>query len=96
MLKREDIVERMAAKGFTKKDARLAIDLVFDTITELMVEGEEVMIHGFGIFGVKNVVSHESIDCRTGERITIPAHNAPKFKPGVALKRYVLEGIIRE
>ena len=95
-MKRNDIIERLAQKGYTKKSANLIIDDVISVISEALVEGESVQFHGFGTFYVKDVVPRETNDLQSKQRITIPGHKAPKFTPGEPLKRWVREGIIRE
>ena len=96
MLKRLDIVERLAANGYTKKSAGLIIDDVVKVISEALVEGEDVQFHGFGTFCVRDVAPRETTDFKTRDRITIPTHKAPKFVPGAQLKRWVREGAIRD
>ena len=95
-MNREEIIDRLAKKGYTKKSANLIIDDVVRVITEALVEGEEVQLHGFGTFYVRNMAPRDTNDLLSGERITIPGHNLPKFVPGRTLKRWVREGIIRE
>lgn len=96
MLKRNDIIERVAKKGYTKKDSGIILDDIFATITEALVAGESVQIHGFGTFGVKECRAREVIDFQTKNRITVPSYNAPKFTPGNFLKRAIKEKFIRE
>lgn len=95
-MKRNEIVDRLADKGYTKKSARLIIDDVVRVIAEALVDGEEVSFRGFGTFYVKDVAPRETYDYQSKGRITIPAHKAPKFSPGNLLTRWVREGIIRE
>ena len=96
MLKREEIINRMAEKGYTKKSANLIVDDFVRVIAEALAAGEDVQFHGFGTFCVRNVANRETTDLQTKERITIPGHKAPKFVPSKALKRWVREGIVRD
>lgn len=96
MLKRNDIIERLTTNGYTKKDAGIILDDVVKILTEAMVNGETVQIHGFGTFSTKECKSRETIDLQTKERIIIPAYKAPKFTAGKLLKRAVKEGFVRE
>jgi len=51
---RKDLVEIVAEEGhFSKKEAREAIDLVFDLIKKSLLEGKEVNITNFGVFTPK-------------------------------------------
>lgn len=85
----------LSAKGYTKKDADRIIDDVFVTLMEAMAKGESVQIYGFGTFGVRTTSPREMIDFQTKERILVPVHKAPKFSPGMLLKKAVKEGIVR-
>lgn len=96
MLKRNDIVERLAQKGYTKKSANYIIDDFIRTIAEALVEGEDVQFHGFGTFYVKEMAPRKSTDLNSQETILIPGHKTPKFSASTPLRRWVREGIIRE
>lgn len=96
MVKRKELVERLADKGYTKKSADMIIDDFIRVIEEALVNGEDVLIHGFGTFHSRKVQPRETVDMVSGERIVIPAHQAPRFIPGAQLKRWVRDGIIRE
>lgn len=96
MLKRCDIIERLTQRGYTKKDAGIILDDLVMTITEALVGGESVQIHGFGTFEVKECAARETVDLQTKERIVIPAYKAPRFSAGKLLKRAVKEGYVRE
>ena len=96
MLTKNEIIERLAAKGYTKKDSATIIGDVLDVITEALVKGEEVQFHGFGKFCVREMAERETTDVRTNERIKLEAYKAPKFVPGKYLKQAVREGIVRE
>ena len=51
---RKDLVEIVAEEGhFSKKEARQAIDLVFDLIKQSLLDGQEVNITNFGVFTPK-------------------------------------------
>ena len=93
---RNDIVDRLADKGYTKKSARLIIDDVVRVITEALVSGENVVFRGFGEFYVKDVAETAGSNVYTGERMTVPAHRVPKFSAGTLLRKRVREGIIRD
>lgn len=90
------MIDRFATLGYTKKDAGEIIDDFMRVITEALIDGEEVMIHGFGTFYVKDIKPRETNDVRSMERITIPGFRSPKFVAGKLLKRAIKEGIYRE
>ena len=96
MLKKDELCARLAEQGYTKKDANIILDDVFRVITEALIEGESVMIHGFGTFDVREHKERQMIDYQTQEWITNPAYKFPKFTAGQTLKRAIKEGFIRD
>lgn len=75
--------------GITKKDALVNVDLVFDTITNALANGNTVDIFGFGKFEVKERAERKGINPATKETITIPATKVPGFKASKTLKDQV-------
>ena len=89
MLK-SDLVQVVAdATGLTKKDAGMAIDAVLDAIVKALKSGDTVLLTGFGKFYISEVKEKQGINPQNLKPLTIPAHNAPKFKAGKALKEAV-------
>ena len=95
ILKKKEFIACLAEKGYTKTAAETVVNDVFTTMTELMIGGESIQIHGFGTFSVRDSALKEIIDKQTRERISIPGHKSPRFTPGKLLKRAVKEGILR-
>ena len=81
-----ELINAVAAKGMTKKDAEKAVNDVFDAIGEALAKGDTVQLIGFGTFGVKERAAREGRNPRTGEVVKIAASKVPYFKPGKALK----------
>lgn len=80
----------MSACGFeTNKQAQMAVDAVFNTITDTLKKGEEVAIAGFGAFKVAKRAARQGINPKTGEKIQIAAKTLPKFRAGKQLKEAV-------
>ena len=70
----------------SKKQAQEVVELIFDKITEALKRGDEVTVSGFGSFRVTKRAARSGVNPRTGEKISIPPMNAPKFRPGKGLK----------
>jgi DNA-binding protein HU-beta len=84
---KNDLVAAIAnSTGLSKSDSARAVDSVFDSIADALKAGEEVRIVGFGSFSVTRRKESRGRNPRTGESITIPASNQPKFKAGKGLK----------
>lgn len=96
MIKRHELIDSLAKKGYTKKDAAVVISDVFRVLTELLASGEVIQVHGFGTFHVQQIAPRSTVDYRSQQRIVIPGHKAPKFIPGKLLKRAVREGFVRD
>ena len=82
-----DFIDRLADKGYTKKDSAVIIGDVLDVIYEAIENGEEVKLMGFGSFSVKKTKAKEYVDVHTGKRAKTAPHNKVSFKAGNALKR---------
>lgn len=96
MIQREDFIELLSQKGYTKKDAEIIMDDFIKTVEEILVSGESVMFRGFGTFEVRTRAPRISISPSTGEQVSVKSFKSPFFSPGKLLKREVKEGLIRE
>ena len=86
-MNKNDLAAVVAGKsGLSKADAAKAVEAVLDGITESLRGGTEVRLVGFGTFSVSRRQASQGRNPRTGQAITIPAANVPKFKAGKALK----------
>ena len=82
-----DLVSAVAKQAeLSKKDAGLAVEAVFDAISEALEKGDQVQLIGFGTFDVSERAAREGRNPRTGETMKIAASKAPRFKAGKALK----------
>lgn len=81
------LAEMVHAKiGGTKVQSEEVVQSIFDAITGTLKKGDEVSIAGFGIFSVTKKAARQARNPKTGEMVAVAAKNAPKFKPGKALK----------
>ncbi|MEQ8194422.1 MAG: HU family DNA-binding protein [Rhodospirillales bacterium] len=86
-MNKNDLIATVASNtGLSKADATKAVDGVFDAITDSLKSKTEVRLVGFGTFSVSRRAATTGRNPRTGESISIPASNQPKFKAGKALK----------
>lgn len=79
-----DIVSQK--KDLTKKDAESLVDTVFDTMIESILDGDKVLISGFGTFKVNHRKERKGVSPKTKEIMTIPASKTVSFKPSNRLK----------
>lgn len=86
-MNKKEIINAVAERmSITKKDAGELVGVVFDVVTEAIVEGNSVSIPGLGKFEVKEVGERTCRNPQTGEALVVPAHKAPKFKASKTLK----------
>lgn len=80
--------EAAAANGteLTKKATGELLDLVFETVSGAIVDGDRFSYPGFGTFTVKTRKAREGRNPRTGKKIQIPASKTVAFKPAPKLK----------
>lgn len=83
-----DLVEQVCerAGGFSKREASDLVDCVFDTIKDVLADGEKVKISGFGNFVVREKGPRPGRNPRTGREITIEARRVIGFRPSLVLK----------
>lgn len=86
---KQDLVNKVAAIGLTKKQATQAINVVTEGITSALKKGDRVQLIGFGSFSVRKRAARTGRNPRTGKEIKLPARKVPVFKPGDALKKAV-------
>ena len=85
-MNKADLINAVAAEGFTKKDADKAVAAVFGAIEGALAKGDKVQLIGFGTFEVRERAAKEGRNPKTGEKIAIAAAKVPAFKAGAALK----------
>jgi DNA-binding protein HU-beta len=72
----------------SKAAANRALDGILDTLTEAMVERDEVSFSGWGKFSAQRRKGRDAHDPRNpGRTIRVAPAYVPKFKAGSALKR---------
>lgn len=64
------------------RDVCIAVDTLFDAITQSFVRGEKVEIRGFGSFKIRRHNAREGKNPKTGEQVFIPTRRAILFKVG--------------
>ena len=89
-MNKADLVNKIhAVLGGTKADAERAYEAFVDAVVAALKSGDEVSVPGFGKFLISKRAARQGRNPATGETITIPAANVPKFKAAKALKEAV-------
>ena len=83
------LAKSIVEKSQYKINVSIAKDLIncfIDVVQNEIANGNEVRLTGFGIFECGYRSERIIKNPQTGEPLTIPACNVPKFKPGKAFK----------
>ena len=86
-INRKDLVQVVADEAhLSKKEARLAIDLVFGLIEQSLLEGQEVNVTNFGVFTPKTRQQRDGTHPKKHTRITIKEKRSVSFRLSKQLK----------
>ena len=85
-----ELVEKVADKiQLTKKQTETVVNLLLNSITEALSEGDKVELRGFGSFRIRKRNPREGRNPKTGDTVQIPAKRVPFFKAGKELREMV-------
>lgn len=89
---KKDIVLKIAEEtGIKQIDVKKVVQRTLDYISDSLVRGETVELRNFGVFKVKSRRGRTGRNPRTGEVVPVPAKKVAIFKPGLALKKKVVQ-----
>jgi integration host factor subunit beta len=89
MIKSELIKYLSEKVGVTHEVAELAVNTIFNSMTEALVKDESIEIRGFGSFKVRNYQGRKGRNPKTGQLIDVDSKRRPFFKVGKELKERV-------
>jgi DNA-binding protein HU-beta len=89
-MNKTELVNAVATQSeLSKKDTTKAVDVLFETISNVLAKEEKIQLIGFGTFEVRERAARTGRNPQTGEEIQIAASKVPAFKPGKELKEAV-------
>ena len=88
---RSDLVEALAERfgQLKQRDADIAVKVILDAMTDVLVRGHRIELRGFGSFSVSRRPPRLGRNPRSGEQVAVPEKRVPHFKPGKALREAV-------
>ena len=90
---RTDLSEAVYQKlGLSRVESAELVEMVLDTISDRVVEGESVKLSSFGSFLVRSKNERIGRNPKTGEEVPITPRRVMVFKPSNVLKQAVLNG----
>jgi len=86
---RQDLVDNLvkALPGITKKDMRLVVDGIFDSMAQALADNDSVEIRGFGRMTLKQRRAGRARNPRTGAYTDLPERRVVHLKPSPHLTR---------
>jgi len=89
-MNKSKLIELVAAQSeISKKNAEQAVNVIFTTLKDALIEGERIEIRGFGSFITKEYRAYTGRNPRTGRAIHVPAKRLPFFKVGKDLRERI-------
>jgi integration host factor subunit beta len=89
---KKEIAKSIADKaGIPQLTVIEIVQLVFDGITQILVEEGNIELRNFGVFKVKNRKARKARNPRTGEAVMVPERKTVTFKAGREMMKRVAE-----
>ena len=89
-MNKSDLVEALSIdQKLSTETASNIINTILQTMTDTLVNGENVEIRRFGSFSVRHYDSYTGRNPKTGEKTVVKAKKLPFFKVGKELKEAV-------
>jgi len=93
VMNKKDLIDFVAEEmGVTKKESKMAVDVVIDGLTAGLLADGKVTLVGFGVFEVVKRNARTARNPQTGEAVEVPEKFVPKFRASNTLKAAVVGG----
>lgn len=89
MTKAEIVAEIAKKSGIERAAVAIVVDEFMTTVKDVMSYGENVYLRGFGTFAINHRAARYQNIKQGTERLYVPEHNEPKFKPCPEFKEMV-------
>jgi len=87
------LVEELAARLLMpQREARIAVQTIFDAMIAALVRGEKIELRGFGSFHVRRRRFRVGYNPKTRTRVDIPAKRVLSFRAGREMRRLLAGG----
>lgn len=89
-MRKADIANEVFEKvGISKKESADILEIILNSVKEVLRKGETVKIAGFGNFVVRSKRARKGRNPKTGEEIGITPRKVVTFRPSQVFKKYV-------
>lgn len=96
-LTKAEIAEQLFEElGLNKREAKEFVEIFFGEISDILVEGSDVKISGFGNFILRDKKARPGRNPKTGEDVEISSRRVVTFRAGQKLKERVENNAISD
>ncbi len=89
-MRKADIANEVFDKlGISKKESADILEVILNSVKEVLKKGEMVKIAGFGNFVVRQKRARKGRNPKTGEEIGITPRRVVTFRPSQVFKKFV-------
>ena len=89
-MNKSELVETLSIKNnLTYKKAEQIVNLIFDAMSQALIDNDRIEIRGFGSFMVKDYKAYMGRNPKTDEIIQVNEKKLPFFKVGKELRERV-------
>ena len=86
-MNKSELVEALSVnKNLTYKKSEQIVNLIFDAMSQALIDNDRIEIRGFGSFVVKDYKAYMGRNPKTGEAVALAGKYVPHFKPGKDLR----------
>lgn len=92
-MNKSELIETFAIqRDISHKRSEEVVNMIFNSMSEAMIEGDRIEIRGLGSFVVKEYGAYTGRNPKTGDPIKVQPKKLPFFKVGKELKERILDG----
>lgn len=89
-MNKSELIEALSIqKNLTYKKSEQIVNLIFDGMSQALIDNDRIEIRGFGSFMVKDYKAYMGRNPKTGEIIQVDEKKLPFFKVGKELRERV-------
>ncbi len=92
-MNKSDLIETLSQEtDLPLRKSEEIVNLLFDTMSDALLDGNRIEIRGFGSFMVKKYEGYTGRNPKSGTEITVEDKKLPFFKTGKELKEKINKG----
>lgn len=89
-MNKKELIDAISEKSnWTKADSGRALNTVISCLTDLLAEGDSIVLPGFASISVKKRAARQGRNPSTGKAMHIKAKNVVSFKVGKKLREAI-------